>query len=214
MATYLELRTRIISEMNRDDLADELATQLATHIAQSCEYYADERFWFNAIVTTAPTTGGVETVAVPATVRRIDKLTIAAQYAELQEITLPQFEEPGSTSPGQPSQYAYYNDAVKLWPIPDGVYSLQFTGLKQIDAPVADSDTNEWTTEAYDLIVAHTKMRLYRGQFRDPEGAQMAKDEALEAFNRLKRETAKRLATPLRPTNPMWSRPGFSIARG
>ncbi len=207
--TLAEIKTRIISETNRDDLADDLAVQLQTHIASACEYYADTRFWFNAIVTTVDTTAASDSVAIPATVRLVERVTLPAYYTDLQEVTLPQLGQ--NVANALPSHYAYCNDTLLLWPTPDAAYTLQIVGTAQIDAPTADADTNVWTTEAGDLIVAHTKFTLYRGQFRDPEAAQWAKGETTDALARLKRETARRLETPLR-TNRAGAR--FNINRG
>jgi hypothetical protein len=207
MATYAELKTRIITEMVRDDLSDDLATQLTTHIARACEYYANQRFWFNAIVTTVNTVANTATVAIPTTVRRIDRLTIPANYVELIESTLPDLDDVGHTTVGRPERYAYYNDYVRLYPVPDAIYTLRIYGTAQIAAPSSDSDTNVWTTEAQDLIVAHTKMTLSRDQFRDPEGTQLFMGAVQDSLTRLRRETAQRLRTQLRAkADAPWSR--------
>lgn len=198
MATLADLKTRIITETSRSDLEDELADQLLLHIQRACEYYATTRFWFNALVTTGNTTASSETMAIPATIRVIDRLTIPAQYRDLIELTLPAFDQLSGVQSGVPQRYCYYNDQIRLYPVPDAVYTLQFTGIAQVAAPDDDADTSIWTNEAQDLIVAQTKLTLYRGQFRDPEGAQLANVEVQDALARLQRETAKRLETPLR----------------
>ena len=112
---------------------------------------------------------------------------------------------------GLPDRYAYYNDTLKLYPVPDAVYAMEITGLAQIAAPAADGDSSAWTNEAQDLIVARASFTLYRDQFRDTTGAQIAAGAAAEALGRLKRETARRLTTPLRAGRP---RRGFNINHG
>lgn len=206
MATLGEIKTRIIAETQRDDLSGDLATQLLIHIQGACEHYSDEKFWFNSIIASAVTVAGTATVNVPATMRRVDRVTIPAYYTELIETTLVDMHY--DTVQSIPRGYAYYNDALKLYPIPDAVYTLELTGLAQVDAPSADGDTSIWTEEAQDLIVARAKMTLYRDQFRDPEGVQLAAGAAVDAMNKLKRETARRLETRLRVRNP---RRGYNI---
>lgn len=196
MTTLADLKTRIIAEMVRDDLSDDLATQLLTHIQRACEYYADEKFWFNSIIASAVTVAGTATVNVPDSMRRVDRVSIPAYYTELIEVTLGDLDI--DTTQSIPRGYAYYNDALKFYPIPDAVYTLSLYGLAQVDAPAVDADTSIWTNEAQDLIVGRTKMTLFRGQFRDPEGTQLAIAETQEAFAKLKRETARRLETRLR----------------
>lgn len=197
MATLADLKTRIIAEMVRDDLSDDLAAQLLIHIQRACEYYSDVKFWFNTAIATTVTVAGTATVNVPAALRRVDRVTIPAYDTDLIEVTLADLGI--DTVQSVPRGYAYYNDALKLYPIPDAVYTLEMTGLAQIDAPAVDGDSSVWTDEAQDLIVARTKMTLYRGQFRDPEGTQLAIAETQEVFSKLQRETAKRLETKLRP---------------
>lgn len=197
MATFGQIKERIIAETKRDDLSDDLATQLATHFARACEYYADRKFWFNSLITTATTVAGTATVSVPATIRRVDRVTIPAYNIEVEEVTLNDLDD--FVTQSLPEFYSYYNDSLRFWPIPDAVYTLNIYGIAQVAAPSADSDTSIWTGEAQDLIVNHTKMTLYRDQFRDPEGFQLAAGAVTDHLARLQRETARRLKAPLRP---------------
>jgi hypothetical protein len=206
MATLADLKTRIITEMVRDELSDDLAAQMLVHIQKACRYYQNEKFWFNSIITSAVTVPSTATVNVPASMLRVDRVTIPAYYTELTEVTLGDLEY--DTVESIPRGYAYYNDALKLYPIPDAVYTLELTGLAEVAAPAVDADTSIWTNEAGDLIVARTKMTLYRDQFRDPEGTQLAQADVQEVFAQLKRETARRLETRLRVRNP---RRGYNI---
>lgn len=203
MTTLADLKTRIITEMVRDDLADDLAAQLLIHIQRACEYYSEEKFWFNSLVTTAVTVAGTQTVNVPATMRRVDRVTIPAYTQELIEVTMQDLDF--DTVQSIPRGYAYYNDALKLYPTPDAVYTLQLTGIAQVDAPELDADSSIWTNEAQDLIVGRTKMTLFREQFRDPEGTQLAIAEVQEFYSKLRRETARRLETKLRTRTPRTS---------
>lgn len=200
MATYLELRQRIITELARDDLEDDLVTTLAKHCEQACEYYADTKFWFNSVITTVDTVANTATVAIPAGVRIIERVTVPAYDTCLREVTLMELGD--DTIYALPSCYSYYNDTMRFYPIPDQAYTLNIYGVSQVDTPSADDDTNIWTTEAEHLIAAHVKASLCRGVFRDPEGYQLAAGEVTDALRRLRRETARRLETPLRPGRP------------
>ena len=197
MATLADLKTRIQTNLVRDDLADDLADELLSQIQDACEYYADEKFWFNSLVASISTVASTATVDMPVTFRRIDQLTIPAYNKELREETLENM--PIYPVYGIPECYAYYNDQLTLHPIPNAVYTLEASGIKQIDAPALDADSNEWTNEAAPLIRSHTRFTLLRDQFRDAEGAQMASGAVAENHNKLRRKTAKRLETKLRP---------------
>lgn len=215
MATLGELKARVRAETNRDDLDDELSGALTLAIQRAIEFYADEKFWFNSTITTV--TSGAGSIPVPASVRKVERLAIPALNITLQETTLTQLER-GTLLPvnGIPRWYAYYNNALNVWPQPEQSFTFQIIGL--LDLPLlttgedymwsaedpitgfGDSLTgqNAWTNEAQDLIAARARFTLMRDQFRDPEGAQLAQAAMTEAFDRLKRETARRLETPLR----------------
>lgn len=214
MSTLADIKARIIAELIRDDLEDDLAGQLLTHIQAACRHYAPERFWFNAIITTATTTQGDRNVTLPATMQRVQRVTLPQYYRELYETDLPYFEVPGNVVQSIPQWYTYYNDQIRLHPIPAGEYTLQVTGVKRIDPPEEDTDSNEWTTEAQDLIVAHAKATLSRDQFRDPEGYKMFAGAAQEHFSRLQRETALRLVSRLAPRDGHWRRSAFDWRAG
>lgn len=196
MGTRQQLKARIISELSRDDLEDDLASLLETHIGQACEFYADTKFWFNSLVTTVATTPGLPDVTIPATIRIVERVTLPAQDIELQEVPLDSLCETSSTA--YPREYAYYNDKLRLSPTPSGAFTLNVYGIQQVAAPASDSDSNIWTTEAYDLITAHVKMTLCRSVFRDTDGFKLFSGERADALSRLQRETTRRLVAPLR----------------
>ncbi len=208
MATLLDVKQRIIAETHRDDLEDDYASLLQTHIERACEYHADTKFWFNSTITTATTTGGSASVTVPATVRIVERVTVPSLDLELQEDTLDRLCE--GTGYGEPRRYAYLNGTLRLYPIPGAAYTLNIYGVAQVDAPASDATENVWTDEAQDLIVAHTKMTLYRGLLRDAGGVELAQAEVIDALNRLRRETARKLKAPLRAN---WSTRVFDPLR-
>jgi hypothetical protein len=218
MTTLADLKTRIATEMVRSDLeaGGDLAAQLLIHIQRACEFYSHERFWFNQIVTTAPTVAGTQTVDLPAAMRIIDKITIPASYTTLCKATLPELDPGMTAQSGIPTKYTAYTssgtDYIRLYPVPDAVYTLQITGVQYVAPPSADADDTIWTNEAQDLIVARTRMTLYRDQFRDPDGTQLAIASVQEALQALRRETGKRGETPLMPRD--YSHERFNINYG
>ena len=198
MVTFATQKLRIATEMVRDDLASggELETVLEQHYQDAVERYANEKFWFNSIVTTATTTASVATISVPATVQTVERLTIPAYDLTIDEVNLS--ELPDYSTEGIPEFYSYLNDTLKFWPTPDAVYTLNVYGVAYIAAPTAAADDTIWTNQAAPLIRAHTKMTLYRGVFRDAGGTELALAETKDAYAALKQETARRLKKPLR----------------
>jgi hypothetical protein len=205
MATYAELKARIIRETNRDDLSDTLALSLTQAIKDAIEYYADQRFWFNEAILTSVTVLNNEYVSLPGTLalRKLDlfAITIGATQYTLRMQSLKQIEEWAKAiqTQGQPTNFAVYGatdiPTYRLWPRPNAVFPLTWIGVIDESTLSADSDTNSWTTYGYGLITARAKMLLYRDQFRDQEGAVIAANAEAQQLHKLKSETARRLGT-------------------
>lgn len=215
MTTYTlgNLKTRVIAETDRDDMGagEALEDTLALCIARAIEHYAHEPFWFMRDSGTASTTSGTNYVTTPYAVRVPDMVSYSA--VPLMEVGIGDIEF--LTDSGQPTRWAPNGDRIYLWPIPDAVYSLDVFGSGQIDAPEDDNDETVWTNEAYDLIAARTRFLLYRDVFRDAEGVQFAGQAEQEALSKLRRETRRRNATPLRAIGdePYAARSTYNINR-
>lgn len=212
MATLADLKTRVENLTGRDDLATDLADVLLQNIQDACEFYGDERFWFNSTIATATTTANVATVTTPTTIRIIDRVTIPAFYNDLQCQHVMDTDETAGT--GVPAHYAVYGDSVKLWPTPDAVYTLRFYGTSKVAAPTVDADTSIWTNEAAALIAAHAAMTLYRDHgLGNDSDVQRAIGQVQENVNRLRQESQRRMSKPLRPAG-IWGRNAFNITTG
>ena len=198
MADLAALKLEIATELSKDNLESggEMESTLLKHIQDACEYFSDTKFWFNSIITTATTSAGVATVTIPSTVRIVERLTIPAYDTELRETVIGRIDD--GTEQGLPCTYAYYNDTLKLSPVPDAVYTLNIYGIAAVAVPTTGTDSSIWTNQASRLIRARVKQTLCRGIFRDPEGATFSQAEVGDELARLKRETARRLVTPLR----------------
>ena len=206
MATLGDLRQRVATEMDREDLNDELYDTLTLHISRAIEYYQGEPFYFNYGSVTDTATSGNPEMSMPATMRVIDKITISAEVIEkrpLEDILT------ATASSGTPEWYSEFGDGVYFYPTPSSALTVKFFGTKYITPPSAESDSTVWTNAAYDLINAHVQMTLYRDVFRDADGTTTALAAVTDAKTRLDRETSRRNATPLRPPAhfPM---PGYS----
>jgi hypothetical protein len=205
MATYADLQARIIRETNRDDLGDTLALSLTQAIQDAIAFYADQRFWFNESIATSVTVLNNEYVSLPGTTnfRKLDRfaITVGATQYPLRAQSLVQIEDWAKAiqTQGQPTDYAVYGSAdtptYRLWPRPNAVFPLTWVGVVDLGTLSAGSDSNSWTTYGQALIVARAKMLLYRDQFRDMEGAQVAANAEAQQLNTLKTETARRLGT-------------------
>lgn len=210
MATLTELKARIAAEMDRGDIGSggESEDRLDEALASAIESHSDEQFWFNRANGSGNTTASTATISLPSDVRVPSVVAYSGQA--LQQVPLSSIEH--LTDTGIPSKWAENEDAIQLWPIPDGVYSISVYGLADTGVPDEGSSSNIWTTEAADLIVATTKKRLWRSVYRDVEGALLAQGEEEEALTRLRRESRRRGRANLTTDLPVPST--FNIVTG
>lgn len=197
MATLGDLKSRIMAETNRDDLADDLASTLSQVISSAISDYADMRFYFNEARAAVPVATGVEYLARP--MRVIDnvyvQLTASSRYLLMKQDVDAIELWAGTPVTGQPTDYAAFQDKLRLYPVPNTAYTLSVLGVADEPALIADTDANHWTNEGQDLICARAQVRLYRDVFRDPDGAQLATAAEAMALRNLKGETGARLGT-------------------
>ena len=210
MATLDQLKTRIILEIDRDDLAPggEAEQALIDAYADAIEHYSDQEFWFNRASGSAGTVAGLGVIALPAGVRfpqTVSCFGVALRKAALADIK-------HRTESGVPSHWADNEGSIQLWPIPDAAYTLNVFGLASTGVPASGSDSNIWTIEAGKLIAARSKVTLFR-IFKEYDAMQAAQAEEAEALSRLRGETRRRAALPLRSDVPSVAQT-FDIARG
>jgi hypothetical protein len=186
-----DLKTRIITETNRDDMGagGELETMLAGAIARAVDHHADELFWFNRGSAAAATGAGSATVAYPAGMRLVLALSCAGQ--PLRQAALETIEALAGS--GRPALWAADGGAVRLWPVPDAVYALAVSGVAELGVPDnISSSSNAWTEEGSDLVAARARMLLCRDSLRDVDGYRLAAEAEAEALAKLRRETRRR----------------------
>jgi hypothetical protein len=203
VATVADLKTRVADELTRDDLGTggEANSALLRAIDTAIEYYADELRWDNSLSDDVTTSGGSNTVSLPAGMR------YATQVSYLEEPLIhdvPENLEP-LTETGVPARWAMSGDNIYLWPQPDGAYSLSVQG-------VADADSTTFATQAlYDLTAARVKVILCRFPFRDDAGESAALREEMDALARVRRESRLRRTRPMRADDDLTYRRIYNI---
>ncbi len=195
------LRSRIITETVRNDLADDLASLLDTEIASAIGYYENERWWFNESRTTGVLTIGQEYTPLPSNFIFIDSfyITVGMVRYELTPRSMEYIEDQYTVPQvGQPTDYAVFGPSARLWPTPNLAFPTIWLTVGNV-TPVLDygdgSSANFWTQQGADLIVARVKMNLYRDQFRDADGLALSTNAESAAYKTLKGDTNRRVST-------------------
>jgi hypothetical protein len=185
--TYAQLQSQIAFELGQrtDLLSIPSGSGLALNpIAQAIQNaiakWEREHFYFNEIeaINTVSTVVGQEFYtsanwAFIAAQIHIDKIwvLISNNRYSLNPRT-EQYISDTSLNPsvqGQPIDYAYYAETIRLYPIPDGVYQITVEGTQKFSSLANSSDSNSWTTDAADLIKAEAKLDILTNILKQPE---------------------------------------------
>ncbi len=199
MSTYGTVRNRILSDLNRtspNDLTSSVETEIQTAIA----FYERRRFWFLEGRATAETIVGQEYYALPEDFRDDDSLTITVNgntYPLMKRTyeNLEQWFVQTASFTGQPSDYAIYDEQIRLYPVPNGQYTLKLSYYKQLSTLEAESDTNAWMVEGESLIRSRVEWLLFARKLRDYDAAQACKAVEAEELEQHEKLTRARLMT-------------------
>lgn len=213
MATLGDLQNRVIAETMRDDLSDDLAAQFAIVVAKAIEQYANERWWFNEYRVTFQTITNQNYVVWNQTgappMRWIDGLWLELNQGNtrwpVHACSIDEFEALNQPLvKGQPTNYLVTTDVngssiIKLFPIPSTTWQLAMDYIADVQPYVVlPTDSNFWTNQGQDLIVAQCKIRLYRdylsANVQDPRLANAIEQEK-DAYSRLRSESTRRTST-------------------
>lgn len=167
MSTLAIMKARIADELARSDLTSQIAYAISDAIAA----YEDERFFFNeSRGTTFSTVAAQEFYGESdaAAIGAIQKFDYVFAYQGTQAYKLnycgpeelEHLSDTASTT-GFPWDYTYYNQQIRLYPIPDAVYTVRVGASIKVAAPASDAETgNAWMTHAERLIRARAKFEL------------------------------------------------------
>jgi hypothetical protein len=202
--TYGTMINRIAAELERSDIGSSAAPGvIGTHINDAIRQFKARNWWFlqgpTGAALTSTTTASNSYVARYTGLIQLDSLriTINGQKEELRPVSFAEMEElhDGTDSANQPYIYTDYGARLRLYPTPDDVYTLTWSGLFEETALAADADTNDWMTHG-ELVIRHTaRMTVLRDYIRDPETAASCMPAIIAAISELDRETMRRAPT-------------------
>jgi len=198
VSTYATLQSNVADMLSRSDLT----TQIAQAINRAVAYYGRERFWFNEATTSFSTTNATRaytTTTLPSYVQEIDVVELATSsdrwplVRRTHEYLLTISGD--GTHKGQPMDWSWYDGYLYLYPTPDAAYTVHLayqTGYADLSA---GSDTNDFTTNAQDLIENRTAWDMCLRYTKDIQGAQAYKAAELESLQALAAKSARLLHT-------------------
>jgi hypothetical protein len=193
MSTFVEMQQRIADDIDRSDLT----AQIKKAITRAIKFYDSRRFYFQE------TTASFSTIAnqiaygtadgIPSNIREIDSLQFVISSTNKYPLIKKAFQfiqrlDFGSFA-SDCNFWAWYQSKIYLYPIPNAVRTVNVFYRKSYTELSADADTNDWTTEAEDLIEARARWWLYLRIIKSRADADDAKTEELEALSALVAKT-------------------------
>ena len=205
--TYGTMQDRIADELARTDLTSQIPKSILSAIA----HYERQRFYFNETQFTFSTVANQEyytsadSSQIPQ-LSQIDTVRItvnSSTYTLLnRDFAYLEAVQTSSTYTGDPTEYAYYAQQIRLYPIPSAVRTIQISGLQKFTALSATADTNAWMTDAEELIRARAKYDLFMHVIRSPEEALLMREAERDSYLALVSDTTTRVSTGrFRPTS-------------
>jgi hypothetical protein len=196
VSTFLEMVTRIASDLKRTNIAIDIKNAINDAIAEG----AKERFYFNEMHTSFPTVASTEYYPDLGLVE-IDAawfLTGGSRYNLdiLNQLTANDLSS-GNVTSGQLQELSRYGGQLRLYPIPSSVLTVYLDGYgKLTPSPlVADGDTNAWLTEGELYIRALAKRNVLRDVIRDYGEARVLEGIAEDYKAQLIQDTTLRSQT-------------------
>lgn len=220
MTDYSTLRTRIIDELANDGA---LTTAQVNYAIQDTIKYHERRPWyFNQTVGTFSTVAAQEyysasdLAAIPYIVN-ITSMLVTNGGIKAPVVGVP-FEAIEDVQDGTvttvPRHFTIWQQQIRLYPIPDAVYTITMAYIYRLTALSADGDSNAWTTDAEELIRQGAKRRIALNYFHAEDVAARCAGLEQEAYLALMAENRRRLPTTKLRVPAMLQAETFNINRG
>lgn len=198
---YGTMIDRIAAELERSDLGSSSSPGvIGSHINDAIRQHKARNWWFlqgpTSAALTSSTTASNSYVSEYSGLIQLDSLrvTVNGQLNELDPISFADMESlyDGNPSEGEPYKYTRYGARVRLYPTPDQIYTLTWSGLFEEATLSASADTNDWMTDGELLIRNTARMTICRDYLRDLEGAAACGPAIAGAIEALDREHMRR----------------------
>lgn len=192
MATLGQIRNRVGRKVQNPDFTGVLsASVVEEEINRSIRFYQNYRFYFNEARSTITLTADSNVVpSIPSDLLSplyVNALMVIDDDIKvtLQKLSPTDFFNIDNEQTGRPEYYTYRDNQFLLIPVPEQNYELEFRYLKSYADLSGDSDSNDFTENAEDLIMIHTVKNIYAEDKQDPASAsayQTLEDQELSSL--------------------------------
>lgn len=186
MATFGELKLKASARIQDKLTTVVSSSEVGDQINNSIKFWKTKGFWFNQGVGSAVLTAG--NPVLPSTgLFYIETMRINDQQMtyDLKQIPNSIYDGWNNQGRGLPYAYTLRGGQYELYWYPQQAYTVQVTGLKEYAPLVNDTDTNDFTIYADELILYDTLSRLTAEYRTDPETSDYYSKRILSEKNNL-----------------------------
>jgi hypothetical protein len=161
MSNFAQMKTWVAKRLLDPSGTSVSSEDVGEMINQAIDYWKKRRFWFNEKTETVVLTQSDNSIPLPDDyyIPSLDSGAFVIEYSGIR-YTLQKLSEPSynnyylSNGIGQPFWWSKQAspDNYVVYPIPDKNYTLRCFYLKEYAVLSGDTDSNDWTTVAQDLI--------------------------------------------------------------
>lgn len=173
-ATYLQLQQQIAMELGDKTQLLPSATGIWSPIKNAIQtaiakwerepFYFTETyvptFFSTVIAQEFYTSVDAATIATTVAIERLHIRLGGNRYSLVQRRWDYLADISSGAASGEPTDFAYFAQQIRLYPIPSDVWVVSLSGTKRLTALAADADANGWTQDGFDLIKAEAKLSL------------------------------------------------------
>lgn len=194
MTTLAIMKARIADEIARSDLTSQIAYAI-TDAIESYKHkkfsFSNARFDFSTVIDQEFYDSSDHANLAPDVLQKIEyvMLYIGETPRRLKVMTPERIESAAvsGTFTADPSNYCWYTEQLRLWPVPYAVRTVRMGAKIRPAAPAADATTgNAWMTEGERLIRCRAKFELYTHVIRNSEKAADMVPLVADAFDQLR----------------------------
>jgi hypothetical protein len=200
MATLAQIRQTVSRKLKDESNTGTSALVVTAEINRSIRFYSNHRFWFNEDLADITLTKGAQLIpSIPTdlSVEIQGGLVLIDDQVKipLQRLSNVDFYDSDQDQTGRPYYYTYRDGNYYVLPTPNEAYPLKFRYLKKYSDLVNDSDTNDFTSNAEDLIMLHTVKNIYAEDKQDSERAGFYSQLEDVELSALKNSTDSRISS-------------------
>lgn len=203
MATFAEMQAKVSTRLKDPTNTATTTASVADVINDAIAYWSRKRFDFNEFQEVVTLTANDPTVTLvtntdPQYILNEDGMVI--DYAQtrwpLKKVSSAEYDAMNVEGRGIPFAWTQRNNGFEVYWYPDAAYSLTVRGIKSYPR-LADQSTatNDFLTEAPDLILYEALSRAYAEFRQDPKMEEYYSNRATNEYQSHKQKTRRNKAT-------------------